>query len=352
MAGRISFRLAAGIAALFVALLWSPRFACAFGGLGLSNLSGGVRWDAAPRTVGGVERSLDGGLRFSLSGDGSYQTFRDQFHWAGGSPPALDDFRAAVEGAFAAWTVTDPVSGLGTNLAFVYDPSLIATDDRATGAEIDVLAHNFGDSGLRGNFSYARVFGPMTLTSGTTDYFSGIFTGADIRLNSSPTAQFTLASFKILLTHEIGHAIGLDDVDLYSGPFGYFVDDNYDPTNSATALATLTNSFANLIDPHDPSASPLSIYTVANGDPGLDTAGVDILMESAIRTSFFVGAPTALQNDDFAGRQFLYPFVPEPASVSWIILAAMLLPSRRLRSPSFQKDFRRGAMRPQRANLA
>jgi len=314
-------------------LLGAAGSAGAFGVFGMSTLYGGTRWDAAPRTVGGVERSLDGGLRYSLDG-GSYEAYRDKFHWSG-AVPTVADFQLTIESAFNNWTVVDPVSGYGTPLNFVYDPTSTTTDDRATGAEIDLLAYNFGNSGLRGNISYSSVYTTSTLTSGTTGYLSNVITGTDIRINTNPAAFFTLTSFRMLLTHEIGHTIGLDDADLYSGPFGYFVDDNYDGSTSQTALATLTNSFIHLIDPLDPSASTgLSFYTVANGDPGLDTLDVNILMESAIKTSFFAGAPTVLQNDDFAGRQFLYPIiVPEPAGLMLVAAAAMLLHRARRWSP-------------------
>jgi len=39
---------------------------------GNDGLSGGFRWDAAPRTMNGLERSLNGGLRYSVQG-GSFQ---------------------------------------------------------------------------------------------------------------------------------------------------------------------------------------------------------------------------------------------------------------------------------------
>ena len=42
-----------------------------------------MRWDAAPRYVNGEERSLDGGLRYSIGG-GSYEAFRDEFLWVAG----------------------------------------------------------------------------------------------------------------------------------------------------------------------------------------------------------------------------------------------------------------------------
>jgi len=304
-------------------LLGTAGSAGAFGIFGMSNLHAATRWDAAPRTVGGVERSLDGGLRYSLDG-GSYEAFRDKFRWAG-AVPSVADFQLTVESAFNNWTVVDPVSGYGTPLYFVYDPQSTVTDDRATGAEIDLLARDFGGGGLRGNVSYSSLFTTLTLTSGTTDYLSNVITGTDLRLNTNPGAMFTLTSFRMLLTHEIGHAIGFDDADLFSGPFGYFVDDNFDGSTSETALATLTNSFIHLIDPLDPGNSTgLQFYTVANGDPGFDTLDVNIIMESAIKTSFFAGAPTVLQNDDFAGRQFLYPIiVPEPAAI--LFLPAFML---------------------------
>lgn len=42
-----------------------------------------------------------------------------------------------------------------------------------------------------------------------------------------------------------------------------FYDDNYDGSSPATALATLTNSFAHLIDPFDPdNSSALGLYDV------------------------------------------------------------------------------------------
>jgi hypothetical protein len=158
------------------------------------------------------------------------------------------------------------------------------------------------------------VGGPITLTSGTTNYAAGAIAGADVTLNDNAAAVYSLDVFRLLLTHELGHALGFADVDLNSGPSGTFIDDNYDSTSNATALATLTNSWALLVDPLNPAASAgLSLYTVANGAPGIDTPGVNILMESQ-GLGGQVGNLTPLSNDDYGGRQFLYPFVPEPAS--------------------------------------
>ena len=78
-----------------------------------STLGGGSRWDAAPRTIqgqnrsldGGLryspqegqERSLDGGLRYSVQG-GSYEAFRDLFTWD--IVPSVNEFQNAIEAAF------------------------------------------------------------------------------------------------------------------------------------------------------------------------------------------------------------------------------------------------------------
>ncbi len=291
---------------------------------GNTGLAGGFRWDATPRsfTVGDtlLERSLDGGLRYSLSG-GSFQSFRDSFSWVGGAP-ALADFQGAVEDAFNAWTVVDPVSGLGSDLSFVADLGTAVNTAVISGvrfgAEIDIFAFNFGNSGTTGDAFFNAHSDSVTLTSGTTNYpGGGPITGADIRINNNPRATYTLGLFRLLLTHEIGHALGLADVDTNSGPGGTFIDDNYDGSTSATALATLTNSWAHLVDPFDPAASMgLSLFRVANGDPGFRTPGVNILMEGQGLGGQF-GNLRPLANDDYGTRQFLYPSViPEPSSLA------------------------------------
>jgi hypothetical protein len=281
--------------------------------------------------VGSNERSLDGGLRYSLQG-GSYEAYRDTFSWSGGAP-AVAQFQSAVEQAFAAWTVVDPFSGLSTTLSFTLDLGTPVVGTGAggintNGAEIDLLGvtdanfWNIGDAGLQGESFFNAVAGPITLTSGTAGYAAGAISGADITMNSNRQALWTLDWFQLILTHEIGHALGLADVDVQSGPAGNFIDDNYNGGTSATALATLTNSWAALVDPFNPANSPLNLYTVANGDPGIDTPGVDILMESVLPNAL-LGDATPLQNDDFGGRQFLYPFVlavPAPGALTLFVL--------------------------------
>ncbi len=89
-----------------------------------ATIGGGSRWDAAPRIINlsgtNFERSLNGGLRYSVQG-GSFQAFRDLFAWT--AVPTVPDFQVAVQQAFDAWRAVDPVSGLGSTLTFVPDLS-------------------------------------------------------------------------------------------------------------------------------------------------------------------------------------------------------------------------------------
>jgi len=207
------------------------------------------------------------------------------------------------------------------------------------GAEIDLFGAasantwGIGDPGLRAEafFNASSVAGGYTLTSGTAGYAPNAINGADITMNANSNAIWTLGWFQTILTHEIGHALGLADVDFQSGPGGTFVDDNYDGTNNATALATLTNSFAGTVNIANPSASALNTYFVNNGAPGFDSPGVEILMESSI-SNFFLANPN-LQNDDFAGRQFLYPTnpVPEPVTAAAFGIGALAMALRKSR---------------------
>jgi len=306
----------------------------AFGIYGHSGLSGGFRWDNEARVMNGVERSLQGGLRYSVQG-GNYQAYRDTFTWSGVAP-TVAAFTAAVQSAFNDWTVVDPVSGLGTTLSFVEDlgtaTSTSVSGGVRMGAEIDLLGatsgqtFGVGDGGLRAEafFSAVNVTGGVTLTSGTTNYTPAAISGADVTMNSNSNALWTLDWFRTILRHEIGHSLGLADVDNQSGPGGTFIDDNYVAGQAGT---TLTNSFAGLINPLNPAASPLNLYTIPNNINGFDAAGVEILMESNISNFFLTNS---LQNDDFAGRQFLYPTaVPEPATMLALGAGAALIARRR-----------------------
>ena len=293
------------------------------------HILGHGRWDAAPHLVDGVERSLDSGLRYSIEG-GSYQALLDQLQWRS-APPSVGDFQAAIDMAFDRWEAVDPESGLGTDLFFVPDlgtPAVLESFDGPTrvwklnrGAEIDLFARpRFVDIGSLAGVS---TFGDpdsntVALTSGVENYPAPVISGADISM-ASDYAWPSLDFFHRILTHEIGHAIGLRDVNFHSERRGWslFYDDNFDPTSDATALATLTNSFAHLIDPLDPDNSPgLNLYEpcdepeslgeTCTSRPGFDTPGVNLIETSPQFDPIFP------QNDEFAGRQFLYPHLPGP----------------------------------------
>lgn len=319
---------------------------CATAGVSFNNspagtIRGGSRWDAAPRTINvqgtNYERSLDGGLRYAIPGK-SFQYFRDQFTW--NVVPSVADFQVAVQQAFDAWTVTDPATGLGTALKFVPDltqsPFVLGSvsggaDPR--GAEIDLMglayarSWNLGDTNTVAETWFTGSSNTVTLTSGTANYpGSNAITGADIYINNNSGAVYNLNYFRRLLTHEIGHAIGIGDVEGSINP-GAFIDDNYDGATSASALATLTNSWALKVNPLNPGASiGLSRYFVSAGDPGVGTTGVNLLMESN-NAGISPGNPlsnlTPLTNDEFGMRQFLYPqVVPEPTTI-FVLLTAV-----------------------------
>lgn len=343
---------AGGIAGLLVLAANTAQAGPIFGFTGPS-LSGGFRWDADPLMVnlGGAvyERSLDGGLRYSVEG-GSFEAFRNLFSWS--VLPSVPDFTQAIVDAFTAWTTADPVSGLTTSLSFVADLGTTVEGNvsggglNLRGAEIDLLASidaffwDPGNNAPQGETSFNTVATPVRLTSGTADYAgTRAIAGADITINNNAGAVYSLDVFRRLLTHEIGHAIGMGDDEGDLSP-GTFIDDNFDASSSAAALATLTNSWALLVNPLDPASSPLARYTVPFANPGILTPGVDLLMESR-GLGISAGNPVTnhfpLTNDEYGTRQFLYPSasaVPEPGTFMLLTvgLAGQALVRRRRRS--------------------
>ena len=326
---------------LVMALAAAANAGVVFGNTGLT---GGYRWDAAPRTIADVgERSLDGGLRYSMQG-GSFEAFRNLFSWT--ALPDVASFQTAVQSAFDVWTKVDPVSGLGTNLYFVADlaTSVVGANTGSggldiRGAEIDLFGStdayfwNVGNTGTQGESSFTTIASTVTLTSGTTNYAgSRAIAGADIILNSNSGAVYSLNVFTRLLAHEIGHALGFGDIEGDINP-GSFIDDNFD---SGDPLGTMTNSWAHLVDVYDPADSPLALYNIGGAST---TAGVDILMESrnlGISAANPLGNLSPMRNDDYGTRQFLYPYiqshpVPAPSVLALVMigLCALCVSSRR-----------------------
>lgn len=316
-----------------------------------TTLAGGDRWDAAPRQLTGPngfgERSLAGGLRYNMQG-GSYESFRNIFTW--NVTPTVSQFQTAVEQAFRAWEAVDPASGFGTSIRFVWDPATavkgVSTGHglfSREGAEIDLFGStvafgwNAGNAARQGETSVG-VFSTfempnvkVTLTSGTTNYAgTSAISGADIIMNSNPQAVWTLDLFRRVLTHEIGHTLGLRDVDVGTVRF---IDDNY---SAADPSGTLNNNWAAQVNPLNPAASLLNVYT----NPNVGAAGVNLLMEHnnlGISPGNPVTSLVPLSNDEFSMRQFLYPElapVPEPKTYALLFagLATLVAGARLQRS--------------------
>ncbi|NMP31904.1 PEP-CTERM sorting domain-containing protein [Thalassotalea sp. M1531] len=286
------------------------------------NLGGGSRWNADHYIHNGLERSLDGGLRYSMQG-GSFEAYRDAFVWD--TIPSISDFTTAIKQSFNAWTVPDPFTGLTTSLSFINDSdnTTAVGNGFATvnvlGAEIDLLASNAGGSGMRGTAYFNASSNNVTLTSGTTNYANSYsIIGADINMNNNVGTVWSLDWFTRILTHEIGHAIGMGDLE-DAQTFG-FIDDNFDPNDP---VGTLNNSWALQINPLNPADS-IGLSQYFNLTPNhLTNAGVDLLMESR---GVGVGPNNPLENlmpltnDEYATRQFLYPTflevdIPEPSTL-------------------------------------
>jgi len=246
------------------------------------------RWDAFDFTLG------TGGIfnaGWSLQGSITYNYeagFLNSFSWQGAGPTQaqLDN---TIATAFSVWDNNSPLSFLKVNTA----PILTNRDSNANnvrGTEIDLFARDIDGLGETAVYGIRQSDGGnVILTNGRTNYPSSTIVAVDLRLDLTGLGgnPWALDDWTKVLTHELGHAIGLGDVEVR--PFW----DTNDVINDVM-----------VIDQWDPNNTPNL------KDRGIKTAGetAGILMRSQ-----FTGLNT-LQNDDIAGRSFLYP-VPEPATM-------------------------------------
>jgi hypothetical protein len=174
------------------------------------------------------------------------------------------------------------------------------------GAEIDLMVTDNEDF-WRWSIHNDADANSVTLASGIEDYPAIVAAGGDIEFSTNRT--YRIDDIENVLATTVATMLGILPADETIDNSSRYYDDNFDDSSTETALATLTNSFADLIDPFDPDDSPgLFLYDV-QGDPGVSTPGVNLLSEETPEAP----APgLRLTNDEFAARQFLYPFVRVP----------------------------------------
>lgn len=307
-------------------------------GVSLDGSGYAARWDADTRLIsndsGQQDRSLVDGLSWAVQG-GGLDAYYQVFDFGDGTTAV--QFGGLVDDAFNAWMSIDE-DGTGSTAAFTFnmrDEEAVGNfyfgEGVLNGAEIDLLSHPIFPL-TQGGFTQRRIeypgAGGVTLTSGVENYGGGAIVGADIFMSSART--WTGDEFRLVLAHELGIALGLIDVDVVDNTqqLPLFWDDNYDP---AAVTETLTNAWSGQIDPYAPEATPgLVGYSITNDSSGFDKSGVDLLMETQLPESF-LGLANPLSADEYAGRQFLYPVVPEADAVVLVLVGGTLLGFRRRR---------------------
>ncbi|NEQ11372.1 MAG: PEP-CTERM sorting domain-containing protein [Moorea sp. SIO4E2] len=253
------------------------------------SLDNAPRWDSVNRIDGvGTNRSLVNGLEYNFQG-GSIENFFNFFTFEPFT--TLTQFTKAINSGFAQWANNSSVSFTKVDIPVVNTEGI--SGNRIQGTEIDILAGlPVGSVDFGGVTRIWGVDQKTRLTNGFSSDNSGLFPSSriyavDLFMNNNIT--WKLSDWQATFTHELGHALGLGDVEL---AFSFF--DNNKTINDFLPINQNGDVRENLID---------------LGDLTIDaTSG--ILMRSR-----FTGL-TELQNDDIGGIQFLYPTnVPEPGTL-------------------------------------
>jgi hypothetical protein len=254
------------------------------------------RWDARTPTPTMPGTLLDG-LDVHVEAG-----FGDALAAAAGNALPASDYEQAVIDAFGAWETPE----------VAFDITLDAT----LGSEVNVFAVDSSHSFFVGNqfsgvadvwsaFRDDRVLTNGLVEPGWAIHSADIYIAADRvhtalefwKLTGILTEADRLARFQNLMIHEIGHAMGLGHPDEFPQ---YNFDSDLDPKTPV---------------PVDPLAPWSGLMVSPNVDP-------DAIMAAGLDTTASVLTADVLFPDDRAGRDVLYPSLPEPGPL-WLALAAV-----------------------------